>query len=70
MKGKTLMATLPAYLNGLTGKGVHLVTVNEYLAERDANWMRPLYEFLGLSVGIIGSGQITGAKESRPTIVP
>ena len=56
-EGKTLMATLPAYLNGLTGKGVHIVTVNEYLAERDANWMRPLYEFLGLSVGIIASGQ-------------
>ncbi len=56
-EGKTLMATLPAYLNGLTGKGVHIVTVNEYLAERDANWMRPLYEFLGLSVGIIGAGQ-------------
>jgi preprotein translocase subunit SecA len=56
-EGKTLMATLPAYLNGLTGQGVHIVTVNEYLAERDANWMRPLYEFLGLSVGIINSGQ-------------
>ena len=52
-EGKTLMATLPAYLNGLTGKGVHLVTVNEYLAERDANWMRPLYEFLGLSVCLL-----------------
>lgn len=56
-EGKTLMATLPAYLNGLTGNGVHIVTVNEYLADRDANWMRPLYEFLGLSVGIIGAGQ-------------
>ncbi len=56
-EGKTLMATLPAYLNGLSGDGVHVVTVNEYLAERDANWMRPLYEFLGLSVGIIKSGQ-------------
>jgi len=62
-EGKTLMATLPAYLNGLTGKGVHIVTVNEYLAERDANWMRPLYEFLGLSVGIIGSGQAPDAKK-------
>ena len=62
-EGKTLMATLPAYLNGLTGKGVHLVTVNEYLAERDANWMRPLYEFLGLSVGIIGSGQAPELKK-------
>jgi preprotein translocase subunit SecA len=63
-EGKTLMATLPAYLNGLTGKGVHLVTVNEYLAERDANWMRPLYEFLGLSVGIIGSGQSPELKKA------
>ncbi|MFK7865166.1 MAG: preprotein translocase subunit SecA [Pseudohongiellaceae bacterium] len=56
-EGKTLMATLPAYLNGLSGDGVHVVTVNEYLAERDANWMKPLYEFLGLSVGVIQSGQ-------------
>ena len=56
-EGKTLVATLPAYLNGLTDKGVHIVTVNEYLADRDANWMRPLYEFLGLSVGIIKSSQ-------------
>ena len=62
-EGKTLMATLPAYLNGLTENGVHLVTVNEYLAERDANWMRPLYEFLGLSVGIIGSGQTPQLKK-------
>jgi preprotein translocase subunit SecA len=56
-EGKTLVATLPAYLNGLTGKGVHLVTVNDYLATRDANWMRPLYEFLGLSVGVVVPGQ-------------
>jgi len=56
-EGKTLVATLPAYLNGLTGQGVHIVTVNDYLAERDANWMRPLYEFLGLTVGVIISGQ-------------
>ena len=59
-EGKTLMSTLPAYLNGLTGNGVHVVTVNEYLAERDANWMRPLYEFLGLSVGVIKSNQSPG----------
>lgn len=52
-EGKTLSATLPAYLNALTGKGVHVVTVNDYLAKRDANWMRPLYEFLGLSVGVV-----------------
>ncbi|MCC1495281.1 preprotein translocase subunit SecA [Alcanivorax sp. 1008] len=56
-EGKTLTATLPVYLNALTGKGVHVVTVNDYLAERDANWMRPLYEFLGMSVGIIMSQQ-------------
>jgi preprotein translocase subunit SecA len=52
-EGKTLVATLPVYLNALSGKGVHLVTVNDYLAKRDANWMRPIYEILGLSVGII-----------------
>ncbi|HET9679943.1 MAG TPA: preprotein translocase subunit SecA [Gammaproteobacteria bacterium] len=56
-EGKTLMATLPIILNALPGKGVHLVTVNEYLAERDANWMRPVYEALGLTVGVIKSGQ-------------
>ena len=56
-EGKTLVATLPAYLNAIDGKGVHVVTVNEYLANRDANWMRPLYEGLGLIVGVIGSGQ-------------
>lgn len=56
-EGKTLTATLPVYLNALTGNGVHVVTVNDYLAERDANWMRPLYEFLGMSVGIILSQQ-------------
>ena len=62
-EGKTLVATLPAYLIGLTGEGVHIVTVNDYLAERDANWMRPIYEFLGLTVGIIKSGQ--GVEEKR-----
>ena len=51
-EGKTLMSTLAAYLNALSGRGVHLVTVNDYLAKRDAEWMRPLYEFLGMSVGI------------------
>ncbi|PCJ40120.1 MAG: preprotein translocase subunit SecA [Moraxellaceae bacterium] len=56
-EGKTLTATLPAYLNALPGRGVHIVTVNDYLASRDAEWMRPLYEFLGLSVGVILSGQ-------------
>ncbi len=52
-EGKTLVATLPAYLNALSGKGVHVVTVNDYLATRDANWMRPLYEFLGMTVGVV-----------------
>ena len=51
-EGKTLMATLPAYLNAISGKGVHIVTVNDYLAERDAKWMSKLFNFLGLSVGI------------------
>ncbi|MGE8359814.1 preprotein translocase subunit SecA [Pseudomonas sp.] len=52
-EGKTLVGTLAVYLNALEGKGVHVVTVNDYLARRDANWMRPLYEFLGLTVGIV-----------------
>jgi preprotein translocase subunit SecA len=52
-EGKTLVATLPVYLNALEGKGVHVVTVNDYLAKRDAQWMGPLYHFLGMSVGII-----------------
>jgi preprotein translocase subunit SecA len=52
-EGKTLVATLPAYLNALLGRGVHIVTVNDYLARRDAEWMGPIYEFLGLTVGVI-----------------
>lgn len=52
-EGKTLVATLPVYLNALTGEGVHVITVNDYLAKRDRNWMGPVYEFLGLSVGVI-----------------
>lgn len=55
-EGKTLVATLPAYLNGLTGKGVHIVTVNDYLAKRDSEWMGKLYRYLGLSVGLIVHG--------------
>ncbi|MDY7038884.1 MAG: preprotein translocase subunit SecA, partial [Thermodesulfobacteriota bacterium] len=55
-EGKTLAATLPLYLNALTGKGVHLVTVNDYLARRDADWMGGIYNFLGLSVGVIVHG--------------
>jgi preprotein translocase subunit SecA len=53
-EGKTLVATLPAYLYGLTGRGVHIVTVNDYLARRDASWMGPIFKFLGLTVGAIG----------------
>lgn len=56
-EGKTLMATLPAFLNALSGKGVHVVTVNDYLAKRDANWMAPIYEALGMRVGVIQSNQ-------------
>jgi preprotein translocase subunit SecA len=52
-EGKTLVATLPVYLNALTGKGVHVVTVNDYLAKRDAEWMGRIYKFLGLTVGCI-----------------
>ncbi len=54
-EGKTLVGILPVYLNALTGRGVHVVTVNDYLAQRDAEWMRPIYEFLGLTVGLIQS---------------
>lgn len=61
-EGKTLVATLPAYLNGLTGKGVHIVTVNDYLAKRDSEWMGKLYRFLGLTVGLITHNM---DKESR-----
>ena len=56
-EGKTLVATLPAYLNAITGKGVHIITVNDYLAKRDRDWMADLYSFLGLSTGVILSGQ-------------
>ncbi|MDP2806201.1 MAG: preprotein translocase subunit SecA [Gallionellaceae bacterium] len=63
-EGKTLMATLPAYLNALSGKGVHVVTVNDYLASRDAEWMGRLYRFLGLSVGVILSNMDHGDKQS------
>ena len=62
-EGKTLVATLPAYLNALGGEGVHIVTVNEYLAQRDADWMGPVYRFLGLSVGVIKNAQ--GPQEKR-----
>ncbi len=56
-EGKTLVATLAAYLNALSGKGVHVVTVNDYLAQRDAGWMGKVFEFLGMTTGVIVSGQ-------------
>ena len=61
-EGKTLVSTLPSYLHAIAGKGVHIVTVNDYLASRDANWMRPVYEFLGMTVGVIHSMQPTHLK--------
>ena len=61
-EGKTLTATLPVYLNALAGKGVHVVTVNDYLAARDADWMGKVYRFLGMTVGTIVSQQATEAK--------
>ena len=61
-EGKTLVATLPAYLNALTGNSTHLITVNDYLANRDAHWMGPLYNFLGVSFGVIRSGQTQEQK--------
>jgi preprotein translocase subunit SecA len=63
-EGKTLVATLSAYLNALTGKGVHIITVNDYLAQRDSDWMAPLYRSLGLTVGVILSGQDTETKRA------
>ena len=62
-EGKTLVATLPAYLNAITGKGVHIITVNDYLAKRDCDWMTDLYNFLGLSTGVILSGQSLEEKK-------
>ena len=63
-EGKTLVATLPAYLNALSGKGVHVITVNDYLAKRDAEWMGRLYQFLGLTIGINLSQMPTEAKRA------
>jgi preprotein translocase subunit SecA len=63
-EGKTLMATLPVYLNALTGKGVFVVTVNDYLAQRDAEWMGPIYRFLGMEFGVILSGQEPAEKRA------
>ncbi|MGH8287740.1 MAG: preprotein translocase subunit SecA [Steroidobacteraceae bacterium] len=61
-EGKTLVSTLPAYLNALAGEGVHIVTVNEYLAQRDADWMGPVHRFLGLTVGVIKNSQTPQEK--------
>jgi preprotein translocase subunit SecA len=63
-EGKTLMATLPAYLNALTGDGVHVVTVNEYLAQRDSEWMAPVFRFLGLEVGVVKNAQSPDEKRA------
>jgi preprotein translocase subunit SecA len=63
-EGKTLVATLPAYLNALTGEGVHVVTVNEYLAQRDSDWMGPVYKFLGMDVGVIKNAQSQEEKRA------
>jgi preprotein translocase subunit SecA len=63
-EGKTLVATLPAYLNALPGKGTHIITVNEYLAQRDADWMGPIFQFLGLSVGVVKAGQTADEKRA------
>ena len=65
-EGKTLVATLPVYLNALTGKGVHVVTVNDYLAQRDAEWMGRIYRFLGLTVGVIVHGLDDERAPARP----
>jgi preprotein translocase subunit SecA len=63
-EGKTLVATLPAYLNALPGKGTQIVTVNEYLAQRDADWMAPIFRFLGLTVGVVRAGQTADEKRA------
>ncbi len=63
-EGKTLVATLPAYLNALPGKGVHVVTVNDYLARRDSAWMSRVYGFLGLTTGVIHAGQSSQEKRA------
>lgn len=64
-EGKTLVATLPAYLNALQAKGVHVITVNDYLAHRDAEWMTPIYGLLGLTVGCIQTGQSDGVRRTQ-----
>lgn len=64
-EGKTLVATLPSYLNALTGKGVHIVTVNDYLASRDAAWNTPLFEFLGMKVGVVVKGAALQQRKAQ-----
>ena len=64
-EGKTLVATLPVYLNALTGRGVHLVTVNDYLAKRDSAWMSPIFEFHGLSVDCIDYHKPNSAERKK-----
>src|SRR3954453_14790122 len=64
-EGKPLVATLPVYLNALAGKGVHVVTVNDYLARRDADWMGQIYNFLGMSVGVLVHGQDDDTKPAQ-----
>ncbi|MFI4921201.1 MAG: DEAD/DEAH box helicase, partial [Gammaproteobacteria bacterium] len=63
-EGKTLVATLAAYLNAIPGEGIHVITVNDYLAQRDANWMRPVYEALGMSVGVVLANQDPDTKRA------
>src|SRR3546814_20578417 len=64
-EGKTLVSTLPAYLNGLSGKGTHLITVNEYLARRDSAWMGRLHRWMGLDVGLIVPGERDSAHQRK-----
>ena len=66
-EGKTLVATLPVYLNALAGKGVHVITVNDYLARRDSEWMGRIYKFLGMSVGIVVHGLVRRTSARRAT---
>ena len=68
-EGKTLVSTLPAYLNALSGKGVHIVTVNDYLAKRDAEWMGKVHQFLGLTVGVVLNSMESEETTCRLTIV-
>ena len=63
-EGKTLVGTMPTYLNALPGKGVHVVTVNDYLAKRDAEWMGPIYQNLGMTVGCIQTGQSDSSRRA------